>query len=1017
MNYFACVFLVLCFIFTNQIISAQNTSFIDLNIAPIIEEFGGSVNAIAKQPDGKILVGGFFYLANSKKRFGLARFNADGGIDESFNPPIGVYPAGVRAIVVRPDGKILVGGLFDSPTVPFRNIMLLNENGSENTAFTANTNSTVHAIALQPDGKIFIGGAFTEVNGGTRFGIARLNANGSVDTSFSLSLRTIYAIAVQPDGSVLLGGNFVLTSPNAVRCIAKVSSTGAIDTAFSSNAATDSMVEAIKLQSDGKILIGGLFKNVNNVNRAGIARLNGDGTLDTSFNSLLNGGRQSVESIDIDPAGKILIGGSFTTAGSAARSNISKLNDDGSPDTTFAPGAGTDAVVRAVFAESDGKSLVGGEFVNFNGSTKYRLARLSVDGNLLASFNAAININGVIYDIETQPDGKFIAAGNFFFVNGVATSSIARFMPDGTLDPTFAGFAQSQIYGAPIEDIEILPDGKIVIVGAILFASNTTIYYSVVRLNSNGTLDTTFAPVRLNDNYPTVVKALPNGQIIVGGGFNRLNGFAKSKLAKINTNGSLDTAFNPTFGAPSNPVVVDINVRGDGKILVGGYFETINGVAKNNLAQLNQDGTVAPNFTANASTTVNAIEKLSDGSLLISGFFTTVNGIARNRVAKLSENGAVDPSFDVDAAFGFPNIRVKNLPDGKIVLAGQKDYFSTLKANLVVLNPNGSLNTFLPNSRGFDGGIYDVEVQSDGKILVGGAFTKVENSARYGLARLNSLNFSLKTRFDYDGDGRADISLFRPSDRVWYIQNSGNGVSFTQFGLATDRIAPADYDGDGKTDIAVFRPETGVWFIAKSTGGFQFVQFGTAEDLPQPGDFNGDGKAEVAVFRPSTGVWFILNTDTFVSTATQYGASEDKPVAADYDGDGKTEIAVYRPSLGVWFLLNQTTGQTNATRFGIATDKPVQADYDGDGKVDIAVYRPNEGNWYILPSTGGFTVTKFGLATDVLTPADYDGDGKTDFAIYRPSEGNWYLLQSTQGFSITRFGLGTDRPTPNAFVY
>ena len=270
---------------------------------------------------------------------------------------------------------------------------------------------------------------------------------------------------------------------------------------------------------------------------------------------------------------------------------------------------------------------------------------------------------------------------------------------------------------------------------------------------------------------------------------------------------------------------------------------------------------------------------------------------------------------------------------------------------------------------------------------------------------------------DFDGDKKADISLFRPSDRVWYIANSGgSGVSYNQFGLATDKITPADFDGDGKADIAVFRPETGVWFILKSAGGVQFVQFGAAEDLPMPADFDGNGKAEVAVFRPSIGVWFILNTETFVSTATQFGAAEDKPVAADYNGDGKAELAVYRPSTGVWFLLNAAANQFTSTKFGISTDKPVVGDYDGDCKADIAVYRPTDGNWYLLQSTAGYTVTKFGLATDLPTPADFDGDGKTDIAVFRPSEGNWYLLQSQQGFNIIRFGLDGDRPTPNAYV-
>lgn len=273
--------------------------------------------------------------------------------------------------------------------------------------------------------------------------------------------------------------------------------------------------------------------------------------------------------------------------------------------------------------------------------------------------------------------------------------------------------------------------------------------------------------------------------------------------------------------------------------------------------------------------------------------------------------------------------------------------------------------------------------------------------------------------FDFDGDAKADVSVYRSSEGNWYISNSGSAgaLSVVRFGLAGDKIVPADYDGDGKTDIAVYRPENGIWFILKSSGGVQYTQFGTAEDVPQPADYNGDGKTEIAVFRPSTGVWFIFNDQNSQYTAVQFGSAEDKPVAADYNGDGKSEIAVYRPSQGLWFIYNSATAQYATTRFGVPTDKPVAADYDGDGKTDIAVYRPNEGNWYILGTKSGYTVTRFGLSSDLPIPADYDGDGKTDIAVYRPSEGNWYQLKSRDGFSTVKFGLDIDKPTPSAFVY
>ena len=267
------------------------------------------------------------------------------------------------------------------------------------------------------------------------------------------------------------------------------------------------------------------------------------------------------------------------------------------------------------------------------------------------------------------------------------------------------------------------------------------------------------------------------------------------------------------------------------------------------------------------------------------------------------------------------------------------------------------------------------------------------------------------TFFDFDGDGRADISVFRPNDGVWYLSQSTNGFTGLQFGVSTDKIVPADYDGDGKTDIAVYRD--GTWYLQGSTAGLTGLAFGESTDIPVPSDYDGDDKAEIAVFRPSNGVWYIYNLVNNQVTNLAFGQEGDIPVPADYDGDGKADIAVFRPSNGTWYLQQSQLGFTGVT-FGQAGDKPVIGDYDADGKADIAVFRPSNGTWYLLQSTAGFTGIAFGLGTDKPTPADYDGDGKTDVAVYR--DGTWYLNRSTQGFIGVTFGAATDNPVPNAFT-
>jgi predicted outer membrane repeat protein len=301
-----------------------------------------------------------------------------------------------------------------------------------------------------------------------------------------------------------------------------------------------------------------------------------------------------------------------------------------------------------------------------------------------------------------------------------------------------------------------------------------------------------------------------------------------------------------------------------------------------------------------------------------------------------------------------------------------------------------------------------------GRALTAGEIQSIDHAGSTGKCSVSA------TAFDYDGDGKTDISIFRPLDGAWYLLRSTEGLYGAQFGYGDDRIVPADYTGDGRTDVAVFRPSTGLWYILNgSTGRVTYYVFGIGEDLPTPADYDGDGKADISVFRPSTATWYRQNSSDGSFYAIQFGLPEDKPTVGDFDGDGKADIAIFRPSDGAWYQLYSSDGSLHGRQFGFGSDIITPADYDGDGKTDIAVFRPSNGYWYLATSQSETVQYRvFGLAGDIPAVGDFDGDGKADVSVFRPTDGNWYRTNSSGGsFYAYQFGMNGDKPTMTAFRY
>lgn len=364
-----------------------------------------AVKAILVQPDGKILVAGDFTTlggggTGTAARNYIGRLNADGSPDTSFNPGAS---GSVYAMALQPDGKILVGGYFSglgggTGTTPRSNLGRLNADGSVDGSFDPGASYVVNALAAQSDGKILVGGSFARLGGGgtgttTRFNIGRLNSTGTVDTGFNPGANdAVSALTVQADGRILVGGSFTRLGGGSDgtttrQHIGRINADGSLDTSFDPGA--DVRVAAFAVQAGGRILVGGYFTKLGGggtgtTTRNGIGRLNVDGSLDTSFNPGVGGTLGGyVYALVEQGDGKILVGGGFTRlggggTGTASSYNIGRLNADGSPDTAFSPGA--DNEVYTVAVQPDGRILVGGFFTRLGGgtgtTTRSRIGRL-----------------------------------------------------------------------------------------------------------------------------------------------------------------------------------------------------------------------------------------------------------------------------------------------------------------------------------------------------------------------------------------------------------------------------------------------------------------------------------------------------------------------------------------------------------------------------------------------------------------------------------------------------------------
>jgi len=717
---------------------------------------GVNVSAIAEQNDGKVLVGGSFDVLGTSHQANFARLNTEGSVDTGFSP---VINSSVRAILIQTDNKIVIGGSFNRVNGEVRNaIARLNANGTLDTSFTASIPGgvTVTSMALQANGQILVAGNFRFADGENglvaRGRIARFNANGTLDTTYNPNANdAVEVITLDGDGKALVGGLFTNIASTSRSRIARINTDGTLDTTFNPNA--NQRVDSIAVQEDGKVLLGGRFTAIGTTptTRNSLARVNTDGSLDTDFNPNVN---SEVSAITIDAAGNIFIGGQFSTVGGVGSSLIAKLSAAGVLDTNFSPNAGIPIIdnVDVILIDSNGKLLTGGDFVTIAGTDQSGLVRLNSNGTVDNTFNAPRPLTTSILeikDIALQADGNILIAGEFTFVGTDRREGIALLTPDGSNDLSFINAA---VRGGRVDSVVIQNDGKLIIVGGFNEVSGES-RDGIARLNPDGSLDSAFAP-RANGRVTEAVLQ-DDGKLLIGGSFTDVSGTPRNRVARLNTDGTLDMAFDPDVSSS----VDAIHIQADGKILIGGSFSEIGTIMRDRIARVNQDGSVDTSFIGvDLSTSVNAILQQVDGKILIGGEFNSIAGMPMGRHARLNADGTLDTSYQTDIT-GDVDVIVEQ-PDGQILIGGDfNDVDDERRARLARLNADGSLDTDFIDPL-LNGRVNDIILLANGNILVAGSFITVDGVPRNRIARLiNSVDSPLCTAIKAQNNNVAVICL------------------------------------------------------------------------------------------------------------------------------------------------------------------------------------------------------------------------------------------------------------------
>ncbi len=668
-----------------------------------------SIACIKEISGGGYLLAGNFVSYNGTTRRAVIRILANGAIDNTFNNGGDGANGVVNDIQPLSNGKFMICGAFTQYNgVAVNRLARLNADGTLDASFNvggAGANLAVFALDTTSTGQIIAAGTFTSYNGSPVKRIARIKPDGSLDLTFGPAGNApnsyIISMKVIADDKILVGGTFISVGSSSVGRFLRLNADGNPDLTFLAGTACNGDVNTIQVEENGKILLGGNFTNYSGNPVKRFVRANADGSYDPTFNPNGYGpgnfgSGATINYIFPTSAGKYFIGGNMAELEWVSYYGAAQILENGLPDTDFNPATGISSgantnfnaqtpvsiLTRCIAAQPDGKMIIGGNFTRYNGQPRRFIARLLTDGSVDATFgaNTLRGFDNTVTTIAVQPDGKILVAGDFLFYGNTRRNNLARLNADGTLDASFNPVSQINGRVQNIKKIKLLSGGKILLVGGFVNFNLVNTIKNMVVLNADGTVDNGFvSPITVG----IVDDVLPNadGKYVVGGNFLQLpiNGTNTFRsLFRLNADGTVDNTFN-NGNATTNGSVQTLLLLADGKILVGGDFSFINGSSRNGLVRLNADGTLDASFPVITSPALAfnpilapvAMYERADGSYAIAGRVEArVSNILRRwqGVTIVSAAGVIAPAIYTSnfRVFGSPINPTDSFDEGKV---------------------------------------------------------------------------------------------------------------------------------------------------------------------------------------------------------------------------------------------------------------------------------------------------------------------------------------------------------------